>query len=290
MPNQTKPENERGFHPGLPFADHLSREALSPSGAKVLLGKSPALYQWSRENPCPETPALLEGSALHALILEGRATYERCFAILPECDGRTTAGKAIKARFQEEAAGKRILTAAQGEKVEAMAAAVFRHPLIPALLEGGTPELSMTWEDSESGAPCKGRLDLARLTDGVIVDLKTALSAAPRDFARSVPNYDYHTQGAAYVSGCKALGAEITDFIFVVCEKTPPHPVAAYRLSDAALELGRRRWQEACALYARCRESGIWPGYGDEIQELTLPNWAMSELYEDSDENDQTHE
>ncbi|MBP8283170.1 MAG: PD-(D/E)XK nuclease-like domain-containing protein, partial [Chromatiaceae bacterium] len=144
-----------GFHPGLPFNQYLALEHLSPSGAK-LLARSPAHYLWSRENPYPETAALLEGSALHALILEGRATYERGFAILPECDGRTKEGKAIKARFQEEAAGKRILTAAQGEKVEAMAAAVFRHPLIPALLEGGTPELSMTWEDSESGAPCKG--------------------------------------------------------------------------------------------------------------------------------------
>ena len=279
-----------GFHTDLPFfADYLALERLSPSGAK-LMARSPAHYQWSRAHPYPETPALLEGSALHALILEGRATYERGFAILPECDGRTTAGKAIKARFQEEAEGKRILTAVQGEKVEAMAAAVFRHPLIPALLEGGIPELSMTWEDSESGTPCKGRLDLARLTDGVIVDLKTAQSAAPGDFARSALNYAYHLQAAAYVSGCKALGEEVRDFILVDCEKSPPYPAAAYRLPDAALELGRRRWRESCALYAQCRESGRWPGYGDGITELVLPNWAMSELYEDSDDTDETSE
>lgn len=83
------------FTPACPLRTTCPPRPCPRPRAKVLLGKSPAIYQWSRENPYPETAALLEGSALHALILEGRATYERGFAILPECDGRTKEGKAI---------------------------------------------------------------------------------------------------------------------------------------------------------------------------------------------------
>ena len=158
--------------------------------------------------------------------------------------------------------------------------------LAPALIEGGQAELSAIWIDAATGAPCKGRFDLARLEDGVIVDLKTTLCAAPADFARCVLSYGYHCQAAAYLSGAAALGADVRDFIILGAEKSAPYAVGIYRLPDAALELGLRRWAEACRTYADCRESGIWPGYGGGIQELELPGWALSEFYKESDESD----
>jgi hypothetical protein len=272
-----------GFCSDLPFPEYLALERLSPSGAK-LLARSPAHYSWSRENPYPETPALRIGKATHALALEGREAFAAAFAVEPKADGRTKEGKAVKAAFAEEAEGKTILTASEAELVKGMAGAILAHPLAPALIAGGTTELSMLWDDPATGAPCKGRADLARLADGVILDLKTTQSAAPGDFARSVLNFGYATQAAAYLAGAAALGADVSDFIILAVEKAPPFAVGVYRLPDAALEIGRRRWAAACALYAQCRESGQWPGYGEGIQELTLPNWALSELYEETDE------
>ncbi len=272
-----------GFIPDLAFPEYLALERLSPSGAK-LLARSPAHYAWSRAHPFPETPALRIGKATHSLALEGREAFAAAFAVEPKADGRTKEGKAIKAAFAEEAEGKIILTATEAELAEAMAAGILAHPLAPALIEGGQAELSAIWSDPATGAPCKGRFDLARLADGVIVDLKTTLSAAPGDFARSVIGYGYHCQAAAYLSAADALGSDVSDFIIIAVEKAPPFAVGCYRMPAAALELGRRRWAEACRTYAACRESGIWPGYGDGIQELTLPGWAMSELYEETDE------
>ncbi len=268
-----------GFHPGLPFPDYLALERLSPSGAK-LLGRSPAHYRHNRTHPAAETAALRSGKGLHSLALEGRDAYADDFAIEPKADGRTREGKAIKAAFAEEAEGKTILTAAEGELVESMAAAIAAHPLAPALIEGGTPELSMIWNDPETGCPCKGRGDLCKFEAGAILDLKTTLDASPAAFARSVMSYGYATQAAAYLSGAAALGADVRDFIILAVEKSAPFAVGIYRLPDATLELGRRRWREACELYAACLESGCWPGYPETITELALPNWAMAELYE----------
>ena len=272
-----------GFHPDLPFPDYLALDRLSPSGAKVLT-RSPAHYRHHRDHPPAETPALRIGKAVHSLALEGRAAYEAAFAVEPKADGRTKEGKAIKAAFAESAEGKTIITASEAELVESMAGAILAHPLAPALLADGTPELSMLWDDPETGCPCKGRMDLARLEAGAILDLKTTLDASPAAFARSVVSFGYATQAGAYMSGAVVLGADVTDFIIVAVEKSAPFAVGIYRLPDAALELGRRRWREACALYVQCLESGRWPGYPETITELALPNWAMSELYESSDE------
>ncbi len=270
-----------GFHPDLAFPDYLALDRLSPSGAKVLT-RSPAHYRHHRDHPPTETPALRIGKALHSLALEGRAAFDRAFAVEPKADGRTREGKAIKAAFAESAEGKTIITASEAELVEGMAAGILAHPLAPALIEGGTPELSLIWDDLETGAPCKGRADLARLADGCLLDLKTALSAAPGDFARSVLAYGYHCQGAAYESGCKALGAEIRDFLFLTVEKSPPFLAAVYRLPDSFLELGRRQWAAACRTFAECRERDAWPGYAPGITELELPRWAWT--YENTDE------
>lgn len=278
-----------GFHTDLAFPEYLALERLSPSGAK-LLARSPAHYLWSRAHPFPETPALRVGKATHSLALEGREAFAVAFAVAPECDRRTTVGKGIWADFLAASEGRTVLTASEAEQVEGMAGGILAHPLAPALIEGGTPELSMLWDDPETGAPCKGRADLARLGDGVILDLKTTIDASPSAFARAVVGYSYNTQGAAYLAGAAALGAEVSDFIILAVEKAPPFAVGVYRLPDAALELGRRRWAEACRTYAACVESGRWPGYSETITELTLPGWALSEFYAESDESTDTSE
>lgn len=275
-----------GFHPDMSFPDYLALKRFNPSGAK-LMSRSPAHFDFIRNNPPTETAALRIGKAVHSLALEGRAAYEAAFAVEPKADGRTRDGKAIKAAFAESAEGKTVLTATEAELVTGIARAILAHPLAPTLIEGGTPELSMLWDDPETGCPCKGRADLARLADGAIIDLKTTIDASPAAFARSVLAFGYSTQAAAYLSGAAALGAAVTDFIIVAVEKSAPFAVGVYRLPDAALEIGRRRWREACGLYVQCLESGRWPGYPEGITELTLPSWAVSELYENIDETNE---
>ena len=41
-----------------------------------------------------------------------------------------------------------------------------------------------------------------------------------------------------------------------------------------AVEEGRRANREAIDLYARCMETGVWPGYSDDIVTIGLPAWV----------------
>ena len=46
-------------------------------------------------------------------------------------------------------------------------------------------------------------------------------------------------------------------------------------MGGAMIAAGQRRIEAAMALLAECHASGIWPGYGDLVQEpIELPGWC----------------
>ncbi len=63
-------------------------------------------------------------------------------------------------------------------------------------------------------------------------------------------------------------------FVFIAVEKTPPYAVALYELDAEAVDLGRALARRDLARYANARDFGVWPGYPDAVQSLSLPKWA----------------
>ena len=279
----TPPEARPGVHYHIAERDYRAWPAISPSGASKLQ-RSPAHYREYITTPQADTPAYRQGRAAHALALEGREAYDAGFVTAPECDRRTKEGKATFAAFEAEAAGRTVLTSNEAAIAEAIAAALRTHPLIPRMIDGAAIEVSLRWDDPETGAACKGRPDALRLDAGTLLDFKTTLDASPGAFARSMLNFSYHVQAAAYLEGLRTLGVDARDFVVIAAEKSPPYACAIYRIPDAALELGARRWREACRLYAECTATGVWPGYSTDLQELALPAWALNEFYQSETE------
>jgi exodeoxyribonuclease VIII len=182
--------------------------------------------------------------------------------------------KALKAEWAKENAGREAVEPAIWARIEGMAAAILAHPLARELLTGGRAEVTVRWDDPETGLPCKARGDYWRPDIDTLVDVKTAENASPEAFAKSVANYRYHVQSAHYRAGFKALGWHIEQFVFIVVEKRAPHAVLVAMLDDAATERGEGLYREEMETMAACVESGEWPAYGNGIQILTLPRWA----------------
>jgi hypothetical protein len=44
--------------------------------------------------------------------------------------------------------------------------------------------------------------------------------------------------------------------------------------------LGRKHYREALDSYARCMDSGVWPGYEDDSECTSVTSWAAMELEE----------
>lgn len=267
-------------------AYHADKLRIGKSGLD-LIHKSPAHYYAHYLDPNrvwqEQTAALAFGSALHVAVFEPQDFTKR-FVIAPEINRRTDKGKEQYADFLAMNKGKTIIDAETHLHVQKMRERVYEHPSAAVLLESGIAEKVFHWNwegNDDDGNPimvhCKIKPDwLAH--NGFVVDLKSTEDASPLGFGKSVWNYRYHVQGAFYDDGMAYCndGEFPRGFIFIAVEKKPPYAVALYYLTKEHLEIGRREYQADLRVYHRCLLTNEWPAYGDGINPVQLPSWAIN--------------
>lgn len=262
-------------------ADPVQGGSLSSTGARRLLPPScPALFRYAADHPEPAKREFDLGTAAHKLVLGAGPD-------LVPVDRDVWNTNAVKAEVAAvRAAGAVPLKRADYDMVHAMAAALRAVPLAGALLTDGRAEQTLVWVDEDTGVWCRALVDWLRNPDGrrmVISDYKSANSAYPYTFARSAADHGYDKQAAWYLDGAQALGlaGEDAEFLFIAQAKTPPYPVSVVRWSADSLASARAANARAREIYRDCTEAGVWPGYGNEIAEISLPPWAMCNYQED---------
>lgn len=238
-------------------------------------GRSAAHAQYRMTHP-DESDAKDRGATTHVAVLEPDRFVAQ-YVAAPRIDKRYKTGKEEWAAFQADNAGKAIVPAEEYELAGAMAAAVWRHPTAAELLRGGLKEVSIAWQDTDTGVPCKARLDQVGKLGGwpFIVDLKTSRNASRRSFERDVYNFGYYQQAAMYLDGANTVRPHERKFAFVVVESEPPHCVAVYELDEDAIRLGRDDYKAHLRAYLECVKSGDWPGYPDGMDLVSVPTWAF---------------
>lgn len=254
-------------------ADPVPAGSLSVSGAKKLLPPScPAKYAYERANPPTPTAVFDLGHAAHRFVLGVGAPL----VVVDATDWRTKAAQ--QARIEAHAGGAVPLLTEQYKRVQAMAAAIEQHPLASALLRRGEgqAEQSLFWLDGDSGVWRRARIDwLGRY----VVDYKSCDSAEKSHVRRAAYNYGYHMQAPWYLDGVNALGLlEDPAFLFVFQEKAPPYLVNIIELDDEALDAGRALNAKALRIYADCTVTDTWPGYASDVELISLPPWASSQI------------
>lgn len=265
-----------GLIPGIPIETYHSGLGASKSQLDQL-AKSPAHYLASLTTQRKETDAMKIGSLFHTMVLEPEKAN---FVVGPDVNKNTNQWKDFK--YDAEANGQTIIDQATMDMLNGMVASVRAHPAANSLLSGpGIAEGSAFWIDEQSGELCRCRPDFYRSDLGIIVDLKSTEDASPEGFVRSISKYFYHKQGAFYSDGLEAaLGKSIRGFVFVATEKTPPYLTATYELDGQSIEAGRVLYRKNLETLAECKRSGIWPGYSDKIETLSLPNYALKGVWE----------
>jgi hypothetical protein len=267
---------EPGVYDGLDeaayHADPVPGGSLSASGAKLLLPPScPALYAWRRDHP--KVSAEFDfGTAAHKYVLgEG--------PLVKVIDAPDWRGKEARdARKDARATGEVAMLRAELDEVEAMARAIWAHPVAGKLFEPdrGKAEQSLFWQDPDYGIWRRARLDWQlpglRL---IIADYKTTTDASPAAIRKTVANLNYHMQAAWYTDAIQALGlGDDPAFLFVFQEKTAPYLITIAELDDEAIRAGRARNRDACEIWRDCTQADVWPGYSQDIELITLPPWA----------------
>ena len=262
-------------------ADPVPGGSLSVSGAKKLLPPScPAIFHYEREHPKPPSDAMDLGTVAHKMVLGSGPEI----VIVDAANWMTKAAK--EQREAARMAGRVALLRDDYMRAEVMTAAVRSHPVAGALFhpDAGMPERSLFWKDPATGLMLRSRADWLPFTSSyghrfIIVDLKTCSSAEPGAIARAVTNFRYFMQAPWYADGAVALGLHPhPDFLFVFVESAPPHLITVVQLDDEAMEAGRNLNRQAIERYRDCTEAGVWPGYSDDIELVSLPSWAYRQL------------
>lgn len=269
-----------GIYPGLPELDyHQAHEALSASGAKVLLGKRP---------PSPDSDAIQFGRLVHTVILEPERLDE--YVVLDptiigiKADG-STADNPTATKAWKEAVGKArrdgmtVIGPRTLAHAQAMAKAVQDHPEAGRLLAQATAHEVSAFAEHPSGALVRGRFDL--IGPESIADIKTTRDGDPAEFHRAVHSFGYHISAANYLDLARANGVEVGRFDLICVEKEPT-PGGSYRVSvmeihPDAIQRGRELMAEACSRWLALGKRIDLPTYGPGRHIVGLPLWAYDD-------------
>jgi len=292
--------------PNLPFADYCHALGVNQSGLRLFdydLGGCPALYHWSTLHPDEDkdSRALRDGRRYHHFVLEpdsfDRVYALRTKAIEDELFEKAKEDKACKAKgfstklkvYEEwkaktQAMGLEIITQAEADVLQEMRRALMLNSEVFEELGACKSEQlevsAFAGFEFQRGAhqgrkmQLKARFDIVPVGDALI-DLKTARTAHPRQFARQAWELGYDIQAALYSDVANANGLGKKRFGFLAQDKFPPY-LSCIHWVNGWLGHGRQRYTKILSDLADAITNDRWPGY--ESGELEPPSYAMNEI------------
>lgn len=270
---------------------------VSSSTLKKWLTMPPNEVIWHNMNPPESSQAKELGKLVHALLLEpDRAPT--VYAVMPNVDKRTKAGKAEALAWEKENEGKIHVTKDQETQALAMVESCRNHEAASLLLQDTINESSVYWwyrkrddaDDRDYKQLCKVRPDATSMAYPMLIDIKTTDDASYDAFQKSVVKYHYHLSAAMYLNGvnqCDALRKETCVslykyFVFIVLGKNPAwdsaskkmtYNTAVYSLDPQALQMGDQLYRYAMKRLYDAKQDD-YPGLPGNIRDLDLPSWA----------------
>lgn len=278
------PPKTPGIYPDLAFSTYLRINAISNT-ALGLMEQSPLHYH---EAVALETKKfLVVGELVHAGRLEPESFAER-YVVQPEfhldprnvkSDGTPSDSKATtfcKEKVKEFTAanfGKKVVPKEWYDEARAIVAALHADRRANSILNAAGPvELTIIFEDPETGLLCKARIDKAAVAVGCLGDLKTTEDLGK--FAKNLAYFGYHRQAAHYQTAWSVACGDVLDFWIIAVEKKRPRCVAAAPLHEESLECGHARRRAAMRRIAECLDSDQWPG-PPVPDSWRVPQWEL---------------
>jgi hypothetical protein len=242
--------------------EFLNKRPFSYSRGKEFR-KSPKHYVYSFEKPFIESDAMLLGSAVDCLLIDGEDEFNKLFAPYSNFAKRSNDAKAEwqtmvnKARAEKKRliSNEMILTAHQCVK------AIREYPdAQPYLRNIRKKHPRINWIDRETKVPCVGIPDWDCLLDGqlCIVDLKTSSDADPEQFTKDAWKWEYFIQVGSYLAAYKHAEFQFPMFVFIVVETTEPFNVSVNFVENKYIEFCKEEWQGTLRAFKYCLDNDLW--------------------------------
>lgn len=271
---------------GLYHADPCESPSLSASLAKTLVTESPA-KAW-RQHPKlggirkAGSKEMARGDIIHALVLDQPLKHVQ---VLKYENYRTKAAQIERDALTES--GMTPVLQWEFDECIATAGAIRRQIRDFGIKLEGQSEATILWETQSSKGKkvqCRSRLDHLHFNDqACIFDLKNCANASLPAIKRTILNFGYDLQAAAYIRAVENADPSYqgrVKFLFLFVESEDPYPVTPVYLDGSFLSLGASKWRRAVDIWAECLESNVWPSYVTEPATISPPEWAVKEEFD----------
>jgi PDDEXK-like uncharacterized protein DUF3799 len=167
------------------------------------------------------------------------------------------------------------------EDVKGMIESVMHHSKARYIVENGVKQECAFAKDPDTGLMRKVRTD-ARVYDNssriVLADVKSTFrgGAVREAWIKHCARQAYHIQDSYYSDVYTHL-FEKPFFVFIVVERKPPYAVRMFQLNTEGKNWAREKYRRALDSFRKCQETGVWPGYDEEICVVSLPSWELRE-------------
>lgn len=299
-----------------PIEEYHAKGAISKSKLDVFR-QSPALFKKqyiTKELPRQTTAALIMGSAVDALALEGLPAYNAKFITEPDDAPKKASKREINAKrgqseatvaslawwanFEAEAKGKTVLSEKEAALAKRCADALHANPTFARFMQFGRSQVTFRIRGDKFALQCRPDRwleDGCDLTDGMpcIVDVKT-IQELPADdpdhLGRHIAQFGYH-RGAYLYREIVATVKKYRDgyrppFVLVFVEKQEPHAVVCRVVDDVSIDLGEREVGESIARMRKCLAEDVWPeSWEAPLSKVSLPNYYIRRSLENTESN-----
>jgi hypothetical protein len=162
--------------------------------------------------------------------------------------------------------------------------------IIPKLLKGAVPEVSMYWNDPETGLPCKIRPDAFQIEENIgcnaIISFKTTHADNIGKMQYDAAKYMYHLSEGMYSEGFEQVtGRKCTAVICIMLQTVLPYLPVVFWYSPEDLANGKYRYRIALRNVKDAMDANHWPGFDSYSEEgnmgiinMNLPEWSRREV------------
>ena len=237
--------------------------------------KSPKHYVASFEKPFIETDAMLIGSAVDCMLIDGEEEFNRKFMPYTAFAKRSNDAKTEWAAMQAKARQERktlISNELLATATECYKALINYPEAQPFLKNMRKRHLRLNWRDRETGLPCVGITDWDCLLDNqlFVVDLKVPASADPEDFTKDAWKWEYFIQVGSYLEGYRNLYFQFPSFVFIVVETAELHNVSVNFVENKYAEFCREEFLGTLRAFKYCLDNDLWDqGYEFRLMGLS---------------------
>ena len=241
--------------------DWMSRRKLSYSRIKHFR-VSPLEFVHRLETPFEQTPAMLKGSVVDAILTE-KKNFNKLFFIAPEpISRRSNEGKAKYWMYQQIAGDAEVIDEDLFNECLHIANSVRQNPAARYYIDRKhMGQQWVEWKHPETGYQFIGKTDWTsdpKEPDFFIADLKCMSKADTESFQRDIFKMDYHIQESSYRKAFFYRGIFNVRFVWIVVESSEPYNVNVISPDKNMMAFADEELHNSLLAFKYCHENNLW--------------------------------